>query len=620
MNTKRHSDKEGSKISIWLGFTVIMSLCVFIFLFKNYQESILPIGLWIIASILAGTGLHNLLVTSERIKYVNRLLGVWLLFGSFFIFHGAKEQSVLRQLNDAKGTAAGYRDSLKNEIEIPVKSGHPWQVHQSLLTTDRVDSVELLGINSLTVIHGHRNDLQRIIDQGGSVKILLLHPDSDAFNEKEAEEGKPAWPGKRVNRIRKEWEASIAILRDILIKLEANYRMRDLEERFELRLHQREVDRSLFFVNKCEDELSQTGETTKIDKKYLLLKPYRNSKKGDGQASLSILVDDKWTEYADNKKYFDEIWCASNTVEFNLGDLEGVGEYPTIGKSEIVTQFKKLSKSTTWKLVKEIKMNFRTHHPQGMVKIDDYIYFSTVEVVEWPEQRPSGGYDRTPGKGIAHLCKADLEGNLVDSIKLGEKNIYHPGGIGYDGKYIWVPVAEYRPNSKSMIYRIEAADNTGHMKIDEMFRFNDHIGDIIHDKRAGELHGVNWGSRWFYSWKLDEELKPIEPLNPMKVVNGNHYVDYQDCHYVPYGYMLCAGLNKYDIDGDGQENYAFGGIDLLDNLSLKAIHQIPVPKWVSPNLVMSHNPFYFELEDEHLRFYFMPEDDESTVYVYDTLN
>ena len=307
-------------------------------------------------------------------------------------------------------------------------------------------------------------------------------------------------------------------------------------------------------------------------------------------------------------------------MEFDLEDLEKGWEYPTIRDTEIVKRFKKLGKSTVWTPVDTIKMNFKTHHPQGMVKIGNHIYFSTVEVIEWPEKRSIGGYDRTAGKGIGHLFKTDLQGSLIDSIQLGENKIYHPGGIDYDGKYLWVPVGEYRPNSESIVYRVELADSTDRMKTTEVLRFKDHIADLVHDKAAGILYGVSWGSRWLYSWKLNKKLKPIDPLHPERVPNGNHYIDYQDCHYVSYGYMLCSGLNGYDVDGDGKDDFAFGGIDLVDRLSLKAIHQIPVPKWVSPNLVMSRNPFFVELKDEHLRFYFMPEDNKSFVYVYDTLN
>ncbi|MDA2929980.1 DUF6454 family protein [Acidobacteria bacterium AH-259-O06] len=301
--------------------------------------------------------------------------------------------------------------------------------------------------------------------------------------------------------------------------------------------------------------------------------------------------------------------------------------------STVVTQFKQLTKSTDWRLAGTIKMRFRTYHPQGMVIIDDHVYFSSVQIIDPTEKygRVIDGYDRTAGKGVGYLFKADPHGNLVQKIRLGSGRMYHPGGIDYDGEYIWVPVAEYRPNSESIIYRV----NPSSMEATEVFRFKDHIGGIVHNTADGTLWGINWGSRLFYTWKLDDKLKPaVTDLDPKKVskANGNHYIDYQDCHYLKESYMLCAGLNKYQIPI--LREYAFGGIDLIELpapkarlsspkselLPPRAIHQLPVPQWVKPNLVMTNNPFFVEVKDAHLRFYFLPEDDESTVYIYDAVN
>jgi len=40
-------------------------------------------------------------------------------------------------------------------------------------------------------------------------------------------------------------------------------------------------------------------------------------------------------------------------------------------------------------------------------------------------------------------------------------------------------------------------------------------------------------------------------------------------------------------------------------------------KWVKPRIVIINNPFFFELRGRGLRFYFMPEDRTSVIYVYD---
>jgi hypothetical protein len=45
----------------------------------------------------------------------------------------------------------------------------------------------------------------------------------------------------------------------------------------------------------------------------------------------------------------------------------------------------------------------------------------------------------------------------------------------------------------------------------------------------------------------------------------------------------------------------------------------PITWRVRPALVMSTNPFLFELRDNHLWFYFMSEDNESTICILDAL-
>lgn len=292
--------------------------------------------------------------------------------------------------------------------------------------------------------------------------------------------------------------------------------------------------------------------------------------------------------------------------------------------SEIVMRFKKLNASITWQLVDEtIQMQFNTYHPQGMYIIDEYIFFSAVEIIEKTEKGDNipGGYDRTPGKGNAYLFKTDRQGNLIAQVKLGSGDIYHPGGIDYDGKHIWVPVAEYRPHSRSIIYRVDPSS----MEATEVFRYKDHISGLAVNTADETLHGISWGSRIFYTWGLndlqqptatDPDLKESQAVPKSRKPNGSHYIDYQDCHYLQYSYMLCGGLNKYkNLPNLGE--YALGGLDLVELRSQQAVHQIAVPQWVKPDLVMTNNPFFFELMDDHLRFYFMPEDSTSKVYIFD---
>src|SRR5262249_10155283 len=104
----------------------------------------------------------------------------------------------------------------------------------------------------------------------------------------------------------------------------------------------------------------------------------------------------------------------------------------------------KLTRATPWKQVDAIPIGFRTFHPQGMVKIGEVFYVSSVDI-QVPTKRfpePQGGYDRDTGAGVGHLFKVDAKGNLLGDLTLGEGSIYHPRGIDYRGKGIWVPVSD----------------------------------------------------------------------------------------------------------------------------------------------------------------------------------
>jgi hypothetical protein len=278
---------------------------------------------------------------------------------------------------------------------------------------------------------------------------------------------------------------------------------------------------------------------------------------------------------------------------------------------------KQLARANQWRQVATIPVNFNTQHPQGMVKIGDTFYVTSVEIKTPTKRYPQlqDGYDRDTGEGVGHLFKFDAKGNLITDLVLGEGSVYHPGGIDYDGKYIWVPVAEYRPNSRAIVYRVDPAT----MKTEEVFRYGDHVGGIVHNTDDNTLHGVTWGSRRFYRWTLDAQGKVTNAATPpaeLRKLNREHYIDYQDCKYAGRREMLCTGLNFYTPKKDGPR-YALGGLEVVDLTTNQATFQVPFEQWTESGLPMTYNPVWIETTPTGLRGYFMPEDEKSTVYVYE---
>jgi hypothetical protein len=266
---------------------------------------------------------------------------------------------------------------------------------------------------------------------------------------------------------------------------------------------------------------------------------------------------------------------------------------------KVARAFEATTRSTAWTQVARIPLRFPTYHPQGFAVVGDTIFLSSVEVLEAPVKYPVpvDGYDRTPGKGIGHLFVLDRQGNLKQDIRLGEGTAYHPGGIDFDGENVWVPVAEYRPNSRGIVYKV----NPKTFKVSEQFRVRDHVGGVVRDRRTGKVHGVSWGSRTLYEWTAAGKQLDAE-------ANESHLLDYQDCDYVSQAKQLCGGVTGLPTATGG--NYELGGLALLDLKDNRILHEIPFPAFSSAGHSATRNPVALEVDGNKLRLFTAPDDGE----------
>lgn len=276
----------------------------------------------------------------------------------------------------------------------------------------------------------------------------------------------------------------------------------------------------------------------------------------------------------------------------------------------------RLTRESAWTRIAAVTVRFRTFHPQGMVKIGDTIFVSSVEVTVPAVRRAprAGGPDRDAGAGVGHLFKMDGAGSLIAEARLGGGSIYHPGGMDFDGRHLWVAVAEYRPDSRSIVYRVDPET----LKATEVLRVADHIGAVAFDTDDQTLHGVSWGSRRFYRWSVDAAGRAAGagiPPAGQPALNPSHYIDYQDCKYAGGHRMLCTGVAE--LRQAASTPFRLGGIDVIDLRDLRALHQTPLVLWTDAGLPMAQNPVWIEPAANGLRGYFMPEDEVSTLYIYD---
>jgi hypothetical protein len=270
----------------------------------------------------------------------------------------------------------------------------------------------------------------------------------------------------------------------------------------------------------------------------------------------------------------------------------------------LARDFATVDRDTKWTLSNKLRLRFPTYHTEGLAFAGERMFLSAVQIIE-PTQKfptPQGGYDRTAGKGIGHLFVMDRQGNLQKDITLGEGDMYHPGGIDSDGKNIWVDVAQYRPNSSAIIYRVDATT----LEVHKQFEVKDHIGGIVVDKTNGHLVGNNWGSRRFYEWTRDGKTVDIWD-------NPSHFIDYQDCQYVPDRKMICAGIASLPqtptATGAGAA-YELGGIALVDLPKHTILHESPFQQWSSAGHVMTRNPLKMAADGNQITLWAAPDNGE----------
>ncbi len=289
---------------------------------------------------------------------------------------------------------------------------------------------------------------------------------------------------------------------------------------------------------------------------------------------------------------------------------------------EIVRQFVDLDRSTEWSLVEKIKFEGDTFEPEGIVRVGDDRFF--VSAGEWTVPRSTlvvnrDGAETTSGAGFAHMLVFDGKGNRLADATITEAGDpeYHGGGIDYDGTYIWATLAQYRPDSTATLVRMRPDT----LQPEPLLRIADHMGAAVHDLSTGDVLTLNWGARSASLWNLN--YKPDVPpafTAPRAVIkNPSHYTDYQDCkflgHSQRYGFrpvMLCSGItNLYGT--------TIGGVALVDMESMVPLSELPLTMLSDRGTLVTKNPMDVAIVDGNLRLFFLPDERNSTLYIYQPL-
>ena len=189
-------------------------------------------------------------------------------------------------------------------------------------------------------------------------------------------------------------------------------------------------------------------------------------------------------------------------------------------------------------LIQQVPLQFATYHVQGLELTEQFYFVTSV--------------DKEQKRGW--LFKIDRQNaNLNSKIELTDSTLIHPGGIQFDGHYLWIPNAEYKRESRTMIYGVD----TNSLEIRTSFPVDDHIGAIASDGK-NLLYGVNWDALHFYTWDFEgHQLNKVDSPTSMA---------YQDIKYFA-GKLLCSGHEDDD-----------SAIDVIDPENWTLVKRIDLPQ------------------------------------------
>ena len=288
--------------------------------------------------------------------------------------------------------------------------------------------------------------------------------------------------------------------------------------------------------------------------------------------------------------------------------------------AQIAQLFEQVTRTTTWTLVDSVQLKAPTWHTEGIVKLDEEGWLlSSVQVTEPTVRYPDGqiidGTDRTPGAGFGHIMRFAADGTLRSDRVLNATGAveYHPGGLDYDGRSVWVTLAQYRPNSTATFLRVDPVT----LATTPVLRAHDHYGGVVNDTRRHKLVTLNWGSRVAASWRI-RAAPPARRLRlaavaraqpePLRRLPGLQVPRPRPTHRQPL--MLCGGITQYGT-------FQLGGVALLDTETLAPVWEVPITMLSPAGNVVTRNPIDVDVVNGKLRLYLAPDDDTTTVLTYE---
>jgi hypothetical protein len=218
-----------------------------------------------------------------------------------------------------------------------------------------------------------------------------------------------------------------------------------------------------------------------------------------------------------------------------------------------------------------LELQGKTNHVQGIDTDGVNLWLTSVDSAEH--------------KGYLREFKLE-DGRQIRSIELQDGPRFHPGGINADAESIWIPVAEYRPNSSAVIQK----RNKKTFALELQFAVPDHIGCVAVTPEF--VIGGNWDSRDFYFWDHQGRL-----IRKVTSETGNSY---QDMKFRSDGIVASGGLRDRS-----------GAIDWLEFPSMHLMRRVIAGKTDRGASLTREAMTTFQEQ-----LWLLPEDNQSRLFVF----
>lgn len=223
-----------------------------------------------------------------------------------------------------------------------------------------------------------------------------------------------------------------------------------------------------------------------------------------------------------------------------------------------------------------LKLEGPLFHVQGLELDRRHIWVTSVD--NQLKRAYIHQFDRASGR---LLRRADL----TDGVR------FHPGGISLSGSSIWVPVAEYRPDSTTVLLELDAAT----LAVRRRIAIADHLGCVA--VRGRTLVAGNWDSRLLYVIDSQGEA-------PVRAVPNPSPTGYQDMKFA--GDTLVASGTRSWLDGT---------VDWIDPRTMTVSRTLRAGATASARMVGPLSAYTREgMAIEGHDLYLVPEDGESRLF------